>query len=71
MEERLQAACEYIRLTPDAKLSTVARQFDVTRHRLRTRVQGGGGGKRGPKTPNTKLSAAEEDELCRYVETID
>ena len=53
MINQLEAACEYMRHNPDAEITTVARQFKVTRVRLRTRVHGGSG-KRGPKIPSNK-----------------
>lgn len=59
-----------MRHNPDAKITMVERQFNVTRDRLRTRVHGGSG-KRGPKIPSTKLLAAEESANCRYIDRLD
>ena len=58
MDYQLEAACEYIRHDPDAKLTTMARQFQVTRDRFWTRVQGGSG-KRGSKVAATRRLAVE------------
>ena len=59
-----------MRLNPESKLTAVGRQFVVTRERLRTRIQGGSG-KKGPKIPTTKLLAAEESAVCRYIDRLD
>ena len=53
MDNQLEATCEYIRHNSNAKLTTVARQFQVTPDRLRTRLEGGSG-KRWPKNCHNK-----------------
>ncbi|KAM4067613.1 DDE superfamily endonuclease [Hirsutella rhossiliensis] len=70
MEARVQNALRYIENFPGAKVATVAREFGVTRDRLRYRLQG-----RPPKTGqrarNTRLSEPEEKALCRYIDRLD
>ncbi|KJZ69554.1 hypothetical protein HIM_11047 [Hirsutella minnesotensis 3608] len=70
LEARVQMAKEYLDKNPDAKLATIAREFEVPRGRLRSRLQGRSSLTDSQPT-NTKLSKPEEDALCRYVDRLD
>ncbi|KJZ70465.1 hypothetical protein HIM_10137 [Hirsutella minnesotensis 3608] len=70
MEARTQAALRHIENFPGAKVATVAREFGVTRDRLRCRLQGRPP-KIGQRARNTRLSQPEEKALCRYIDRLD
>ena len=70
MESRIQEAIQYLDDFPDAKVATVAWEFGVPRNRLRSRLEGHLP-KKGRPNINTKLSAAEEKALCRYIDRLD
>ena len=70
MEARTQEALAYLRVFPEAKIRHVAREFGVSRDRLRRRMQGIGPLESRLVT-NTKLTAPEEVALCRYIDRLD
>ena len=70
MEARIQEALAYMANFPEAKLTTVAREFSVPRKRLRNRREGVLP-KAGQPAANTKLSGPEEKALCRYIDRLD
>ncbi|KJZ70664.1 hypothetical protein HIM_09937 [Hirsutella minnesotensis 3608] len=70
LEARVQRAKEYLDKNPDAKVATTAREFEVPRGRLRSRLQGRSS-LTDRRPTNTKLSKPEEDALCRYVDRLD
>jgi hypothetical protein len=55
MEQRIREACEYIENFPDAKIATIARDFEVSRSTLRDRLNGCQP-KKGRPNINTKLT---------------
>jgi hypothetical protein len=67
MEQRIREACEYIENFPDAKIATVARDFEVSRSTLRDRLNGCQPKKRRSGI-NTKLTKEEEVAICRYID---
>lgn len=69
MDAQVEAVSEYIRRNPDTNQNTMARQFQVTRDRLRTRVEGDSP-KRGPNVAKTKSLTAEESAMCRYIDFL-
>lgn len=70
MEPRVQEALQFIEDFPDAKISTIAKQFGVSRAKLRRRLNGAQP-KKGRPAMNTKLLKAEEIALCRYIDRLD
>ena len=70
IEQRIQVACEAARSRKDAKITSLAREFDVPVSRLRARLQG-----RQPRTQRTittkRLDDAQEAALIRWIETLD
>ncbi|KJZ68915.1 hypothetical protein HIM_11701 [Hirsutella minnesotensis 3608] len=70
LEARVQRAKDYLDQNPTAKVTTVARQFEVPRGRLRGRLEGRTSLTDRQPT-NTKLSKPEEDALCRYIDRLD
>ncbi|KJZ77683.1 hypothetical protein HIM_02860 [Hirsutella minnesotensis 3608] len=70
LEARVQKALAFIKENSTAKVSTVARQFEVPRGRLRNRLNGRPSETDRPPT-NMKLSKPEEDALCRYIDRLD
>ncbi|XP_044717871.1 tc5 transposase DNA-binding domain-containing protein [Hirsutella rhossiliensis] len=70
LEARVQKAKKYLDQNPTAKVTTVARQFEVPRGRLRSRLDGRTSLTDRQPT-NTKLSKPEEDALCRYIDRLD
>ncbi|KAM4061702.1 Tc5 transposase DNA-binding domain-containing protein [Hirsutella rhossiliensis] len=69
LEARVQKAKKYLDQNPTAKVTTVARQFEVPRGRLRSRLDGRTSLTDRQPT-NTKLSKPEEDALCRYIDRL-
>ena len=69
LEARIQKALKFIEQNPDAKVTTVARQFEVPRGRLRNRLNGRTSLANRPPT-NTKLSSPEEVALCCYIDRL-
>jgi hypothetical protein len=70
MEQRIREACKYIENFPDAKIATVARDFEVPRSTLRDRLNGCRS-KKGRPGINTKLTKEEEIAICRYINRLD
>jgi transposase-like protein len=70
MEERAQAALNFIEANPDAKIAKVARDFGVSRNILRGRLDGRTPYSERPAT-NTRLTEAEEKALCKYIDRLD
>jgi hypothetical protein len=70
MEQRIREAREYIENFPDAKVATVARDFEVPRSTLRHRLNGCHS-KKGRPGINTKLTKEEEIAICRYIDRLD
>ena len=68
-ETRLSDAVEFYRQNSDAKYASVARQFEVSRETLRQRLNGRRPAKGKPAT-HSKLSKAEEEALCDYVDRL-
>jgi hypothetical protein len=70
IEARIQDAINYLSQDPSAKVAQVAKQFGVSRNRLRFRLKGG-----KPKTElkpvNKKLSEPEEQAICNYIDRLD
>ena len=70
IEERIQAACGAARAPKNAKITSLAREFDVPVSRLRARLQG-----RQPRTqrPITtkRLDDEQEAALISWIETLD
>ena len=66
---RLSNAIEFYRQNSNAKYAPVARQFEVSPETLRRRVNGGRPAKGRPAT-NSKLSKAEEEALCDYIDGL-
>jgi hypothetical protein len=59
MEQRIREACDYIENFPDAKITTIARDFEVPRNRLRNRLNECHS-KKGRHSINTKLTKEKE-----------
>jgi hypothetical protein len=70
MESRIQEAVAYIGDNPEAKIATVAREFGVSRGRLRSRIEGYLP-KKGLPAANKRLSDPEEKALCLYIDRLD
>jgi transposase-like protein len=70
MESRIQEAINYLAQNPGAPVATIAREFSVSRHRLRNRIKGHLP-KKGLPASNTRLSGPEEKALCRYIDRLD
>ena len=70
VELRVNEALEYLGMHPDAKPTTVARQFAIPRARLLRRLDGIPP-RAGIPATNTKLSKPEESALCRYIDRLD
>jgi hypothetical protein len=58
MEQRIREAREYIENFPDAKIATIARDFEVPRRTLQDRLNKYYS-KKGPPSINTKLTKKE------------
>jgi transposase-like protein len=70
MEDRVQAAVEYLKVHPDATESSVARDFGITRSLLRSRRAGRNSYSARPTT-NKRLSEAEEKAIRNYIDRLD
>lgn len=70
MENTLAIALQHLERNPAAKLTTVAREFGIPRHLLRSRAAGHPPKNRIPAS-NTKLSRPEEAALVRYIDRLD
>jgi hypothetical protein len=70
MEQRIREAGEYIENFPDAKIVTIARDFEVPRSTLRNKLNGCYSKKRRPGI-NTELIKEEEIAICRYIDQLD
>ena len=70
MEKNIQLAINYLNANPGAKLTTVVRQFDVPRGRLRSRLAGNTP-LTGRQYTNMKLLQPEEKALCSYIDRLD
>ena len=70
MESCVQAALEYLRANPGAKVLAVAKQFGVSRQVLRGRLEGRSSYSDRPAA-NTRLTEAEEKALCNYIDRLD
>jgi hypothetical protein len=70
MESRIQEAIEHIVRYPNALVARVAREFGVSRRRLRNRLEGVAP-KMGHVGANLKLTEPEEKALCHYIDRLD
>ena len=70
MESRIQEAIQYLNDFPTAKVTAVAREFQIPRLRLARRLNGIPP-KKGRPASNTKLSVPKEKALCRYINRLD
>ncbi|OAQ58232.1 DDE superfamily endonuclease [Pochonia chlamydosporia 170] len=70
VEIRVDEAIQYIDENPGAKIAAVARIFNVSRSRLRRRIEGIPPQK-GRPSPKLKLSRPEEAALCNYINRLD
>ena len=70
MDARLQEALGYMEAIPTASVSVVANDYDIPRTLLRSRLEGHMPMK-GQLPHNLKLSPAEEQALCRYIDRLD
>jgi hypothetical protein len=69
-EQRIRETCEYIENLPDAKIATVAPDFEISRNTLQDRLNGCQP-KKGRPSINTKLTKKEEVVICRYIDRFD
>ena len=65
----LREALQYMKEHPDAKISRVAREFNINRNTLKARFNGGTS-RAGFPAQNTLLSRPEKA-LCRYIERLE
>jgi hypothetical protein len=70
MKKRIRETCEYIENFPDAKIATLARDFEVPSSTLRDRLNGCHY-KKGRSGINTKLTKEEEIAICCYIDRLD
>ncbi len=70
MEARIQEAIAYIETHPESKVTTVAKEFGITRAKLRGRLDGRQP-KKGQPAQNTRLTNTEEKALLRYIDRLD
>ena len=70
IEQNIQKAIKYVQKNPDAKISHMARDFAVSRHRLTARLRGRASLFQRPPS-HTLLSKAEEVAICRYIDRLD
>ena len=70
LENRLSDALEWIDTNPGVKIARVARDFNIPRGQLRSRLEGHSASTE--QIPSTmKFTPAEEKALCRYIDRLD
>lgn len=70
VESRVQDAIVFMEDNPNAPVRTVAKDFNISRGKLRSRLNGHFGPNQ-ESSFNTKLTAQEEKGLCRYIDRLD
>ena len=69
MESRIDDALHFYSLYPQLPLFAVAREYHVPRTTLQRRLAGAGP-RKGRKASHSRLSKAEEEAICRYIDRL-